>query len=210
MAQYPKERVVICTIGCATPSQRFQFVIPLVDITGMPPVGVTALGLIGNWLEPTIYPLIQACWVDHLQILGVQIESLVPGGIVPLRKNYPVGTYVGTIADTMGSPSDSMLLAFHSTSQADGTHGKVREAKTYVGPPPQTTSIDGMVTGGTLTALTNLATAIVAGIAEPATAHTWKRALSTFDFAGTGVFAVDEFQVRGTTFTQRRRFLPKV
>lgn len=200
-------------MGMYSSGQRFQYVIRYGRTGGNPfGTGIQIWQDVKSRLSVTVIPLWQAAMSSEIEFVGWSVESVVAGGIIPYRENYPLATFPGLQNAPMYSQNVSMLGVGYSADQI-ATGDKLRTAKTFLGPPPED-QIDTQVLKAAYQV--GALQALVDSLFEPwtgaFTGTNWARVFGTLStpvpLAGDVQYPVSTWAVRQTVFTQARRLTP--
>lgn len=205
MPTFASDQGLVVNIGLVSSRQDYESVFPIIGDAPLPPFD--SIDDIRTWFVGTLFPLWQAILAEDCYINHIKVNNMVAGKTYSTRTIYSPLDFPGLVAGESSPTNASVLAVFYADDQPDATH-RVRTAKNFLGPPPESA-----VHGDTLTAayagtdVQALITAIATGLLG---AHgvNYYRALRRDFRTGQPIYACTRGTSRFTVFTQRRRLKP--
>jgi len=203
---FPAANGAILTVGMVVGKNRLQCVLPMVSETAGGSLSQRA-GDLTAWLTDTLIPPWLACLPELVEIVGYQLEAMASQNMLPTRRNFTPGTYVGNIEEEPCPPQTSMLVSFYNVDQInEGTRTIV--GKSFCGPPPEGHQNNGILNDVLVGLLTNFAAAMATQFVGDSSGITWHRAIHTSNIPATAIWIADSWVARSDAFTQKRRMIP--
>lgn len=199
---------VVVTVGLIQGDERYNCVFPMWKDDVM---HITEASDLVDALEANLYPAWMSVLPTTTKLLGVQVEGMRPGVILPYRRNYAATTYVGARTGEPCPLQSSMLTAFYSSEQ-QMVGNRIRVGKKFWGTPSEADQNGGTITpaSGLLALLEALTATLLAGFAGTSTGRWWPVLAVNRSAVNQDIYKADVGLVRQTLFTQRKRARPLI
>lgn len=207
MATRPNTQGFILSITMVSAGQRYMTVFPMASAAAL--VFDDAKKIIDAFLLPGVVGLLQDCLAVDTYVSGVSVDGLMKDILIPQYRVFAPTEYVGTIAGQSCPPQSSVLLAYYAYAQLDDGSNRVKSARNFLCPPPESKS-NGYRLDPTYAETTcGLFAAKMIGdnfSYGGGTAAT--RVLAIDKTPGHSLVLCDAQEIRTSSFTQRRREAP--
>lgn len=203
----PALQGVKLTIGFLGGQQRYQWVMPYLADSPITAV-LSLIEDFETWINGDLFPAWADVAPEACQMMGWQLEGLVIGSpVLPFRLNFALDTKPGTFPAPPTPPQTSMLIAFFSDEQ-QVIDERLREARTFVGPCPDSEQTAGVITDTSFQTDLRALAEVLKGFTGFTTGLTFTRGLGPTTADPTSWHTCQTAIPRTNLFTQRRRATP--
>lgn len=205
MATTTSDACVILSVQMLIAGQRAEIVIPFGDSANAATLATICKDVVDGF-ETVGIPALIDCLSNDSQVVGLSAEAMIDGGI-PFRRNYALGTNVGTIAHPCVPQQVAALTAYYPNPDDLTVGNRVRVGKNFIPGVPETNVAGEIIDAALQAALQAFADLLVAGINGLGAAF-YQRVINTDRTPGATIYFALLGYVRDYVGTIKRRLLP--